>query len=90
MDLATWKFDQPPIRRPGEDDELCEYLVDKLVQPWEDPREWWLTNERRFPILFKCAFDILSIPTMSSEPEHVLSGQFLSLRLSQLCIEQNS
>ena len=82
MDLATWKFDQPPIRRPGEGDELREYLVGELAQPWEDPREWWLANECRFPILSKCAFDVLSIPTISSEPERIFSGQFPSLHLS--------
>jgi hypothetical protein len=74
MDLATWKFGQTPIRPPGHGDELREYLSAELAQPWEDPREWWLAHESRFPILCKMAFDILSIPAMSAEPERVFSG----------------
>jgi len=53
---------------------LREYLVGELAQPWEDPREWWLAQERRFPVLTKLAFDVLSILAMSSEPERVFSG----------------
>jgi hypothetical protein len=74
MDLATWKFGRSPTRRPGHGDELREYRTSEPAAPWEDPREWWLAHERRYPVLSKMAFDLLPVPAMSAEPERVFSG----------------
>jgi hypothetical protein len=37
---------------------------------------WWLREEQqqRYPCLSKMAIDILSVPSMSAEPERVFSG----------------
>ena len=39
----------------------------------KDPIAWWAEREKEFPRLSRMAFDILSIPAMSSEPERVFS-----------------
>jgi hypothetical protein len=74
MDLQLWKLGQPPVRRHGEGNELREYLAEQVANPYDNPIEWWLANERRYPVLSKMALDTLSIPAASTEPERVFSG----------------
>src|SRR4051812_22051251 len=48
---------------------LCLFLLTTAL-------EWWLRSEqqRDYPRLSRMAVDILSIPTMSAEPERIFSG----------------
>jgi hypothetical protein len=54
-----------------------------------DARNWWLqpTQQQLYPHLGKLALEILSIPTMSAEPERLLSVALLVLlqETSRLC-----
>ncbi|TMC16810.1 MAG: hAT transposon family protein [Chloroflexi bacterium] len=36
--------------------------------------EWWKGNAKEYPTLARIAFDLLSIPAMSVEPERAFSG----------------
>lgn len=60
------------------DDELDEYLKSptlKIMNSCEfNPIEWWVANKTAYPTLAMMAFDFLSIPAMSAEPERVFSG----------------
>ena len=38
------------------------------------PIQWWQANEGEYSILSQLAYDLLSIPAMSAENEHVFSG----------------
>ena len=65
---------RPPTRRraPPIFDEYKEY--NKLAHsPTENPLHWWRDHRHTYPTLSKMAFDILSIPAMSSECERVFS-----------------
>ena len=56
-------------------DEYARYCESPTVEI-EDALQWWLesTQQRNFPNLSKMALNILSIPSMSSEPERVFSS----------------
>ena len=52
--------------------ELEDYFKEP-PKPCTDPIAWWAEREKKYPRLSKMAFDILTIPAMSSEPERVFS-----------------
>jgi hypothetical protein len=52
--------------------EVDDYFKD-LPLPCTDPIAWWAEREIKYPRLSRMAFDILTIPAMSSEPERVFS-----------------
>src|SRR5579859_3502311 len=54
--------------------ELEVYLAERSEHPTVSPREWWINNQFKFPVLATMAWDILSIPAMSAEVERVFSG----------------
>ena len=54
-------------------DELNRYLDDPLVPDVRDPFEWWRKHEVIYPILTKMAYDIFSVPAMSTEVERIFS-----------------
>jgi hypothetical protein len=39
----------------------------------DDPLRWWIDHEADYPILAKMAFDLFSVPAMSSECERIFS-----------------
>jgi hypothetical protein len=39
----------------------------------KDPLQWWIAHKAGFPVLSRLAFDLLSIPAMSSECERAFS-----------------
>lgn len=55
--------------------ELDNYLrmFDLRLQGTKDPLVWWKEHQTDFPILARMAFDIFSIPAMSSEVERIFS-----------------
>ena len=73
FNIEVLRFGRPERRK----DELIRYLTSDTVivrQKNFDLIEWWKANESEYPILARIAFDILSIPCMSVEPERAFSG----------------
>ena len=73
FNIDMLRFGKPEQRK----DELLRYLTSDTVIPRQkdfDLMEWWKTNESEYPTLARIAFDILSIPCMSVEPERAFSG----------------
>ncbi|TKA81632.1 hypothetical protein B0A49_01266, partial [Cryomyces minteri] len=62
-----------------EDDEFERFCSLKTVRV-EDPLIWWTHQQHEFPTLSRLAFDLLSVPAMSSECERLFSkaGQVLN------------
>jgi hypothetical protein len=59
-------------RRTVVSDELDRYikaLHEKQDEDLTDPLEWWRRHQGIYPVLSKMAFDLFSIPGMSSECE---------------------
>jgi hypothetical protein len=55
-------------------DEFDRYIDDGIPKdPVPDPLSWWREHATIYPILAKMAFDLFSIPAMSSECERVFS-----------------
>ena len=54
-------------------DELERYLADDIDENVLDPLAWWRSNTNHYPVLARMAFDLFSIPAMSSECERVFS-----------------
>lgn len=54
-------------------DELERYLADDIDEDILDPLAWWRSNAKQYPVLARMAFDLFSIPAMSSECERVFS-----------------
>ena len=56
--------------------ELDNYLraFDPRLQGLNNPIAWWKEHQTDFPILARMAFDIFSIPAMSSEVERIFSA----------------
>jgi hypothetical protein len=71
--LSNWKYKEN-AKANRDFDELKEYF--KLPAEDEDvsPRQWWIANQYKFPVLSTMARDFLSIPAMSAEVERVFSG----------------
>lgn len=57
-------------RLADEYDRYCALPPDDTVK---NPLQWWRDHEKAYPILSQLAFDLLSIPGMSSECERVFS-----------------
>lgn len=57
-------------RLADEYDRYCALPPDDRVK---NPLEWWRDHEKAYPVLSQLAFDLLSIPGMSSECERVFS-----------------
>jgi hypothetical protein len=72
-------------------DEYSKYLLALVIPEVTDPRAWWLEPAQRktYPNLSKMALDILSIPSMSAEPERLFSGAGITItdRRNRLGIE---
>jgi hypothetical protein len=73
--LVNWKFGAHILVVAW--NELEVYLSERSEHPTVSPREWWINNRFKFPVLAKMAWDILSIPAMSAEVERVFSGYSL-------------
>jgi hAT family C-terminal dimerisation region len=67
---------QKQRRRDMESLELETYSrsFDHRLAGIKDPLVWWKEREKEFPILSRMAFDVFSIPAMSSEVERVFSA----------------
>jgi hypothetical protein len=75
-DLLTQELD---VVGQGMDDldEHKSFITQTPIAIDCSPLAWWLREEQqqqRYPRLSKRAVDILSIPIVSAEPEHVFSG----------------
>ena len=73
FNIDVLRFERPERRK----DELIRYLTSDTIivrQANFDLVEWWKLNESEYPTLTRIAFDILSIPCMSVEPERAFSG----------------
>lgn len=57
-------------------DEYEHYCKSERVYGFTGALTWWLeeTQQKTYPNLSKMAVDILSIPTISAEPERLFSG----------------
>ena len=60
-------------------EELDDYLRATLEPEDVYPMDYWKANKSKYPILASMAWDILSIPAMSSEVERVFSGAKLMI-----------
>ena len=69
--LRHWKYGSttPMAHR----EELDDYLRATLEPEDVYPMDYWKANKSKYPILASMAWDILSIPAMSSEVERVFS-----------------
>ena len=74
VDYLTRRYEKRK-RRDTESLELDRYLrsFDYRLIDMKDPLLWWKEHQTDFPILSHMAFDIFSIPAMSSEVERVFS-----------------
>ena len=77
--FAKWKAEkakQGPIA-----DEYARYCQSALCPVEVDARSWWLESTQRatYPNLSIMAFDMLSIPAMSAEPERLFSGAGITI-----------
>jgi hypothetical protein len=61
------------VRVQDEYDSYIDEFPDEKDRLITDPLEWWNVNGWRYPILQKMAYDLFSIPGMSSECERVFS-----------------
>lgn len=62
------------LDEPGDEDELEKPINSPPRQVMaKTPLEWWCLEEQRmeYPRLHQMAIDILSVPTMSDDPERV-------------------
>ncbi|EAQ91904.1 hypothetical protein CHGG_00139 [Chaetomium globosum CBS 148.51] len=78
-----------PKPDPADIDEVAIYLAEP-VRPAPDALAWWIGNQARFPRLSLMAFDLLSIPVMSSECERVFSSARLTVGLNRYNLSDNS
>jgi len=62
-------------------DEYSRYCALLQVPSIKQGYKWWLepTQQKNFPNLSKMALDILSIPTMSADPERLFSGAMITI-----------
>ena len=69
--LRHWKYGSttPMAHR----EELDDYLRATLEPEDVYPMDYWKANKSKYPILASIAWNILSIPAMSSEVERVFS-----------------
>ena len=74
-EFEAWGFGQDFKRIEDEVDQYLDVPVIKVEENQSfDRLEWWKGNEQVYPTLARMAFDLLSIPAMSVEPERVFSG----------------
>lgn len=75
-EFLQWRNRRRPAHSAG--DEYDQYINEPLLLANDSMTaiDWWRKPEQqtRLPLLSKMAFDIYSIPAMSSEPERVFSG----------------
>lgn len=70
-DFLVWKYGNSMA---ATSDELEKYLgVDRETDPRLDIHAWWIHHQTQYPVLFRIAMDIMSIPCMSAEVERVFS-----------------
>ena len=84
--FRNWKYGPiAPVPHPEELDKYSRALLEA-----EDvaPIDYWKANKAKYPILASMAWDILSIPAMSSEVERVFSGYIL--KMESLTLVRNS
>jgi hypothetical protein len=86
--LSNWKYKENVGKANKDIDELKEYFKLPLEDEDVSPRQWWVANQYKFPVLLAMAHDFLSIPAMSAEVERVFSGCVPTLML--LMTMQNS
>jgi len=71
-DFLVWKYGKSATT-PS--DELERYLrADREMDPGLDVHAWWMNHQTQYPLLFRIAMDIMSIPATSSEVERIFSG----------------
>ena len=65
-----------------------KYLLAPIVPEVTDPCSWWLelTQKKFYSALSIMALDVLSIPAMSAEPEHLFSGAKISITDCRNCL----
>lgn len=77
--VQRWKMEHKPLPNQAPkrlEDELNHYLDSPVESSVENALAWWGESAQRnqYPNLSKMAYDFLSIPAMSAEPERVFSG----------------
>ena len=60
-------------------EELDEYLHAPLEAEDVSPIDYWKVNRSKYPTLAMMAWNILSIPAMSSDVERVFSGYIVNI-----------
>lgn len=75
-DFLIWKYGNSV---KAASDELKKYLsVNCEIDPLLDIHTWWIHHQMQYPILFRIAMDLISIPYMLAEVERVFSRCFPS------------
>ena len=69
--LSNWKTKRAP--RTCHKDELEEFISITTIDV-ENPRLWWIQHKKDYPQLSRMALDILAIPAIPAEVEHVFSS----------------
>lgn len=64
-----------PLRPPAITDELQRYRGRKIPDPDEEVNviQWWISNKKRYPILYEMAMDFFAVPAQSAECERTFS-----------------
>ena len=76
-EFLVWKYGNSAV---AASDELERYLgIDRETDPLLDVHAWWLQHQTQYPLLFRMAIDVMSIPCMSAEAERVFSRYFSCL-----------
>jgi hypothetical protein len=86
--LVTHDF-YDPEPDPTYIDEVAVYLGEP-VRPVPNALVWWEENRQRLPRLSTMAFNLLTIPAMSSECERVFSSAKLTVGLKRQSLEDNT
>ncbi len=55
-------------------DEYDRFMLNDDIDETTEPLKWWRERQTQYPILSRLAFDLFSIPGMSSECERVFSA----------------
>src|SRR5438067_1488062 len=62
-------------------DEYVRYIAQPQVPSVKQGYKWWLgpTQQKNYPNSSKMALDMLSIPAMSADPEHLFLGAKITI-----------
>ena len=86
---AWMKYKQAPL---AFGDEYEQYISTPCLLGIQDARKWWLepAQRRTYPSLSIMAIDLLSIPAIAAEPEHLFSGAKLTITDTRNWLQEES